>query len=204
MNYRLYMGLILICFLLGAMVGNTADSDWWLKPPGLRPLSEPATVIPATHQYINQKLKLPQYRSASGTPWEGWSRKFIKTRRFASDQSAWIFYRQSDLKRIKVIRNAGRPDSLRIWPVGSTLILESYKGDASHGIDAKLIEIEVMTKTAPAPISATEAFFAVDSNYALYAPDGTWSLSRQKLIDCHQCHSIAFQLTGDLVFTPFP
>ena len=203
MNFRLYMGLILICFLLAAMAGNTADSDWLLKPPGLRPLSEPATVIPATRHYLNQKLELPQYRSAFGIPREGWSREFIKTRRFSSDQSAWIFYRQSDLKRTKVIKNAGMPDSLRIWPVGAILILEGYKGDASRVVDAELIEIEVMTKLAPAPLSTTEAFFPVDWSYARFRPDGTWSLSRQQLKDCHQCHSIAFQLTGDLVFTPF-
>lgn len=201
-NY-FYLGLILICFLLGAMVGNTADSDWLLKPPGLRPLSEPATVIPATRHYLNQKLDLPQYRSVSGTPRAGWSREFIKTRRFSSDQSAWIFYRQSDLKRTKVIKNAGMPDSLRIWPVGATLILEGYKGDASRAVDARLIEIEVMTKLAPVPIFATETFFPVDWNYARYTPNGTWSLSREKLIECHQCHSIAFRLTGDLVFTQF-
>lgn len=193
------MGILLV-----ALGTYSADTEWLLKPPGLRPLSEPATIIPATHRYINPKLELPQYRSASGTPREGWSKKFIKTRRFASDQSAWIFYRPSDLKRTKVVNNAGVPDSLRIWPVGATLILEGYKGDASRVVDAKLIDIEVMTKLAPAPTSATETFFPVDWSYARYTPDGTWSLSRQKLKDCHQCHSIAFQLTGDLIFTPFP
>jgi hypothetical protein len=198
-----YMGLILMGIFLVAPGRQSADSDMLLKPPGLRPLSEPATVIPATHRYLNQKLELPQYRNASGTPREGWTREFIKTRRFASDQSAWIFYRQSDLKRTSVIKNAGRPDSLRIWPVGATLILEGYKGDATFLANAKLLEVEVMTKLAPVPIAATKTFFPVDWSYARYTPDGDWSLTGQKLIECHQCHSIAFRLTGDLIFTPF-
>ena len=104
---------------------------------------------------------------------------------------------------VQKVKNAGMPDTLRIWPVGSTLILEGYKGDASRAVDAKPLEIEVITKLAPAPIFATETFFPVDWSYARYTPDGTWSLSGEKLIECHQCHSIAFQLTGDLVFTPF-
>ncbi|MGD9057961.1 MAG: hypothetical protein PVJ41_14000 [Desulfobacterales bacterium] len=174
-----------------------------LKPPGLRPLKAPTTVIPATHQYVNRKLELPAYRSAAGTPLKGWSRKFIKTRRFSSDQSAWIFYRQSDLRQTKVVENTGMPASLRIWPVGATLILEGYKGDALRSGNAKLVEIELMTKRAPASGSVSDPFFAVDWNYARFTPDGAWSLSPQKLIECHQCHSIAFELTGDLVFTQF-
>ena len=198
------VGLILIGILLAGVGSYSKDSDWLLKPPGLRPLKAPATVIPATHRYVNRKLELPPYRSASGTPLKGWSRKFIKTRRFSSDQSAWIFYRQSDLAQTKVVKNSGMPASLRIWPVGATLILEGYKGDALGAGDAKLVEIEFMTKRVPASGSASNPFFAVDWNYARFTPEGAWSLSPQKLIDCHQCHSIAFQLTGDLVFTQFP
>ena len=185
------------------MAGNAAEPDGLLQPPGLRLLDEPATVIPATYQYVNQKRELPQYRSVSGAPLTGWKKEFVKTRRFASNQSAWIFYRPSDLKRVKVIQNPGSPDRLQIWPVGATLILEGFKGDASRGDDAQLIEIEMMTKMAPAHASATKNFFAVEWSYARYTPDGNWSLSGQMLIECHQCHSIAFRLTGDLVFTPF-
>ena len=199
-----YLGSILIGILLTGSGSRSADSDWLLKPPGLRPLKEPATVIPATHQYLNRKLELPSYRSAAGTPLKGWSRKFIKTRRFLSDQSAWIFYRQSDLAQTKKIKNTGIPASLRIWPVGTTLILEGYKGSALRPGDAKPVEIELMTKWAPASGSASDPFFAVDWSYARFTPDGARSLSPQKLIECHQCHSIAFRLTGDLVFTQFP
>lgn len=186
-----------------AMVGHSAGSGTLLKPPGLRPISDPATVLPATDQYLNRKLELPKYRSASGAPLAGWSRKFIKTRRFSSNQSAWIYYRQSDLQRTQVIKNTGPPNDLRIWPLGATLVLEGYRGDALLPDDADLLEIEVMTKLDSTSVPAAEQFFPVEWNYARYTPDGSWSLSAEKLIECHQCHSIAFRLTGDLIFTRF-
>ena len=102
-----------------------------------------------------------------------------------------------------MIKTAGLPDAMRIWPVGSTLILEGYKGDAARPGDADLFEIEAMTKLDSTGLADAENFFPVDWNYARYTPDGSWSLSDEKLIECHQCHSIAFRLTGDLVFTPF-
>jgi hypothetical protein len=185
------------------VVVDPTDSDTHLKPPGLRLIREPATVIPATYHYLNQKRELPQYRSASGNLQKGWSRQFIKTRRFSSDQSAWIYYRQSDLKRTKVIKTSELPDAMRIWPVGTILILEGYKGDASHPADTDLLEIEVMTKLDPRDPADAKKFFPVDWRYARFTPDGAWSLSKEKLDECHQCHSIAFRLTGDLVFTPF-
>ncbi|MGD8881696.1 MAG: cytochrome P460 family protein [Desulfobacterales bacterium] len=194
---------ILVGILLMAIGVNFADSDMLLKPPGLRLISEPTTVIPATYHYVNQKRELPRYRNASGTLLKGWSRQFIKTRRFSSDQSAWVYYRQSDLKRTKVIKTAGLPDTMRIWPVGTILILEGYKGDASHPADSDLLEIEIMTKLDSGGLANAEKFFPVDWSYTRYTPDGTWSLSGEKLNECHQCHSIAFRLTGDLVFTPF-
>ena len=140
------MALILMGIFLMALGSHSADSGVLLQPPGQRLVSDPATVIPATHHYLNQKRELPRYRSASGTPLEGWSREFIKTRRFSSDQSAWVCYRRSDLMRTKVIKTSGLPDTMRIWPVGTILILEGYKGDAAHPADADLLEIEVMTK----------------------------------------------------------
>ena len=191
------------CTFLVAIGVNWADSNTHLKPPGLRLISDPATIIPATYHYLNQKRKLPRYRNASGTLLSGWSRQFIRTRRFSSNQSAWVYYRQSDLKGTQVIKTADLPDAMRIWPVGTVLILEGYKGEAAHPADSDLLEIEVMTKLDPSGITGAENFFPVDWSYARFAPDGTWSLSGEKLNECHQCHSIAFRLTGDLVFTPF-
>jgi len=198
-----YTGLALIGLLLAAISGHSTDSDAPLQPPGRRMISDPATIIPATHHYLNQRRALPRYRSASGTPLAGWSREFIRTRRFSSDQSAWVYYRQSDLRRTKVIKTSGLPDAMRIWPVGTTLILEGYKGDASHPAAADLLEIEAMTKLDSPVSAAAKNFFPVDWSYARYTPDGIWSLSGEKLNECHQCHSIAFRLTGDLIFTPF-
>ena len=197
------MALALMGIFLTVFGSHSADSGLLLQPPGRRLVSDPATVIPATHHYLNQKRALPRYRSASGTPLEGWSREFIKTRRFSSNQSAWVYYRQSDLIRTKVIKTAGLPDAMRIWPVGTTLILEGYKGDAAQPGDADLLEIEAMTKLDSTGLDDAENFFPVDWNYARYTPDGAWSLSGEKLNECHQCHSIAFRLTGDLVFTLF-
>jgi hypothetical protein len=193
----------LVGTLLVAIGVNWVDSNTPLKPPGLRLISEPATVIPATYHYLNQKRELPRYRNASGTLLKGWSRQFIKTRRFSSNQSAWVYYRPSDLKRTKVIKTAGLPDKMRIWPVGTILILEGYKGEAAHPVDSDLLEIEVMTKLDPTGLASAGNVFPVDWSYAQFTPDGAWSLSGEKLNECHQCHSIAFRLTGDLVFTPF-
>ena len=195
--------LTLVGILLVAVGVNPTDSDTHLEPPGLRLISEPATVIPATYHYLNLKRELPRYRSATGNPLKGWSRQFIKTRRFASDQSAWIYYRQSDFKRTKVIKTAELPDAMRIWPVGTILVLEVYKGDATQPQDSDLLEIEVMSKSDFTGLADAKKYFPVDWRYARFTPDGTWSLSTERLGECHQCHSIAFRLTGDLVFTPF-
>jgi hypothetical protein len=201
--FNLCSALIVFGILGVAFGGICGDSDTFLKPPGLRLISAPATVIPATYHYLNQKREFPLYRSVSGTLLKGWSRQFIKTRRFSSDQSAWLYYRPSDLKRTKVIKTSDLPGPMRIWPVGTILILEGYKGDASHPADSDLLEIEVMTKLDFTGLAGAENFFPVDWSYARYTPEQTWSLSGDKLNECHQCHSIAFRLTGDLVFTPF-
>ena len=184
--------------------GHSADSENLLKPPGLRLINDPETVIPPTDYYQNRRLQLPQYRSVTGVPLDGWSREFVKTRRFSSNQSAWVYYRATDLKRTEVIQTANLPKTMRIWPPGTTLILEGYKGDASRIDDQNLLEIVVMTKTDNPELSAQTLFYPVNWSYARFTPDGNSSLSAQKLNECHQCHSIAFRLTGDLVFSTFP
>ena len=136
-------------------------------------------------------------------PLKGWSREFVKTRRFSSDQSAWIYYRPADRERCSIIPKDGMPDAQRIWPVGATLVLEGYKGDALHEDNARLLEIEVMTKLETAPVTSIRGYFPTDWHYARFSADGTSLLPQQKLIECHQCHSIAFRLTGDLIFTEF-
>jgi hypothetical protein len=195
---------VLLLLLIRVISGNSADGDTFLKPPGLRLINDPSTVIPASDHYVNQKLQLPRYRDASGNPLDGWAREFVKTRRFSSDQSAWVYYRILDLKRAEVIKPSGILKPMRIWPSGTTIVLEGYKGKASPNIEKNLIEIEVMKKVDLSDSSAKASFYPVNWSYARFTPDGTWSLSSAKLNECHQCHSIAFRLTGDLIFTQFP
>lgn len=194
----------LVGILLVVIGANFADSVMHLKPPGLRLISEPETIIPATDHYLNQKRGLPRYRRASGTLLKGWSRQFVKTRRFSSNQSAWVYYRTTDLTRTQVISTNGVPKKMRIWPPGTTLILEGYKGDASRIDRRNLLEIVVMTKTDKPDLSAQPLFYPVNWSYARFTPDGNPSLPVEKLKECHRCHSIAFQLTGDLIFSTFP
>jgi hypothetical protein len=197
-------GALILFSLLGVTLGaNSADSDIFLKPPGRRLVSDPEIVIPATDHYLNRELQLPQYRSAAGAPLNGWSREFVKTRRFSSDQSAWVYYRAIDLKRTEVIQTSGVPQTMRIWPLGAILILEGYKGDASRIDNRNLLEIVVLTKTDNPNLSAQASFYPVNWSYARFTPDGNPSLSAERLSECHRCHSIAFRLTGDLVFSRF-
>ena len=191
--------------LLAVTIGaNSADSDILLKPPGLRLINDPETVIPSTDHYRNRELQLPQYRSENGWPLDGWSREFVKTRRFSSNQSAWVYYRLVDLKRTTVISTSGVPKTMRIWPPGTILILEGYKGDASRIDRRNLLEIFVMRKPDKPGLSAQTSFYPIKWSYAQFTPDGISSLTTEKLNECHQCHSIAFRLTGDLVFSTFP
>jgi Trk K+ transport system NAD-binding subunit len=52
--------------------------------------------------------------------------------------------------------------------------------------------------------SLLKAFYPINWTYARFKPDGNLSITPDKVCDCHQCHSIAFHLTGDLIFTQFP
>ena len=198
--------ILLSLFSIFAVVfgGNTAASDIFLKPPGLRLISEPQTVIPGIHRYLNQEPRLPQYRGADGAPLDGWSREYVKTRRFSSDQSAWVYFRTADLKRASVIPSSGALKMMRIWPPGTTLVLEGYKGDAANNNTRNLLEIAVMKKAERPTLSEQRPYYPVNWSYARFGADGKSSLSTEKLNECHQCHSIAFRLTGDLVFTNFP
>ncbi len=199
-----FIVLTLTGILLAEVASQSADSSAFLKPPGLRLVKDPSVVIPDAHHYLNRKLQLPRYRGASGAPLKGWWRELIKTRRFSSDQSAWVYYRRSDLKKALVIKTSGLPGSMRIWPAGATLILEGYKGDVGRFDDQRLLEIEVMTKMDSGSSAAGDTYFPVNWSYARFNPQGARALSTEKLNECHQCHSIAFRLTGDLIFTAFP
>ncbi len=199
-------------FLLGAFFFlasiavsiHSMEAEILLSPPGLRLIRDPSLVIPADFHYANRLIKLPAYRDPRGNPASGWSVKLVDTRRFASDQSAWIFFRNSDLQQSVSKRKEGGQGALRFWRVGTTLIIEIYKGNAFQKENDKLIEIAAISKISAEKNSYSKAFYPVNWTYARFNPDGTPSITAAKVRECHQCHSIAFHLTGDLVFTQFP
>jgi len=175
-----------------------------LTPPGLRPIKDPALVVPAGFHYANRPIKLPAYQDGSGNPANGWSAKFVATRRFASDQSAWIFFRTSDFQQSISTPKEGGRGAFRFWPVGTTMIIEIYKGNAFQKENDKLIEIAAMSKIGADQKSFPKAFYPVSWTYARFKPNGDSSITSDKVRECHQCHSIAFHLTGDLIFSRFP
>ena len=189
---------------LAVSILYSMEAEVLLSPPGLRPIRDPSLVIPADFNYSNRLIKLPAYRDSSGDPAGGWSVKFVDTRRFASNQSAWIFFRNSDLRRSVFKRREGDQGAFRFWPVGTRIIIEIYQGNAVQKEKDKLIEIAAMSKIKMDRGSFFKVFYPVNWVYARYNPDGNSSISSNKVRECHQCHSIAFHLTGDLIFTQFP
>ena len=183
---------------------HSTAAEILLSPPGLRLIKDPSIVVPADFNYPNRSLLLPAYRNPSGKPADGWSAKFVETRRFASDRSAWVFFRDSDLLRSVSRRIEGKQDAFRFWPVGTTMIIEIYKGNAPQKENDKLIEIAAMSKVKAERRSSFKAFFPANWAYARFNSDGNPATTAAKVRDCHQCHSIAFHLTGDLIFTQFP
>ena len=195
-------GAFLFLALMAVSMHSLAE-DVFLTPPGLRPVKDPTLVIPTDDRYPNKLIKLPVYRDATGKPAEGWSAKFVGTRRFVSNQSARVYFRNSDLKRSISIENKAIRRAFRFWPVGTTIIIESYLGNSANKKSGDLIEIDVMSKIKGARNSSTKAFYPLDWAYARFKPDGKPSITTAKVRECHQCHSIAFQFTGDLIFTQF-
>ena len=187
-----------------AVLIHSREAQNHLTPPGLRLIRDPSLVIPADFNYSNRSMELPAYRDAYGNPVQGWSVKYVDTRRFASDQSAWIFFRDSDLRQSVSRPEEGNQGAFRFWPVGTRMIIEIYQGDAFQKEKDKLIEIAAMSKLKADRNASTKAFYPVNWSYARFKPDGNPSITSAKVHECHQCHSIAFHLTGDLIFTQFP
>lgn len=195
---------VFVIWIATAVSVDSMGAETLLSPPGLRLAQDPTLVIPAENHYPNQPVDLPVYRDRSGTPASGWRQHYVHTRRFASDQSGRIFFRNSDLER-SISRTVKGPDKqLRLWPVGTTMVIESYKGDYAKTDGAQLVEIAVMSKSSTGNSSPDQAFYPANWSYARFNPDGSPSLTSAEVRQCHQCHSIAFHLTGDLIFTRFP
>jgi len=199
----IFAGAFLLFALLASSLRST-EAEVRLSPPGLRPIKKPSLVIPADFSYSNQPISFPNYLDASGKPAAGWSGKYVATRRFASDRSAWIYFRNSDLQHSVLREAVGSGPALRIWPVGTVMVIEIFKGNAELSKNERLVEIAVMSKTETQNNSFNKNFYAANWNYASFQPTRTPSITPAKVRECHQCHSIAFHLTGDLVFTKFP
>jgi hypothetical protein len=199
-------------FVVGALLfinsmaapAHSMEAEILLTPPGLRLIKDPSLVIPADYHYANRSIKLPAYRDRSGNPANGWSARFVETRRFASDQSAWIFFRNSDFKQSISMPKERERDAFRFWPVGTTIISEVYKGNAFQKENENLIEIAAMSKISADRNSSLKAFYPVNWTYDRFEPNGESSITSDRVRECHQCHSIAFHLTGDLIFTRLP
>ena len=201
---KIFIPSAFIFLALIAVSIHSMAAEILLSPPGLRLIKDPSLVIPADFNYANRLIKLPSYRDTSGNPASGWSLKFVDTRRFASDQSAWISFRNSNLRRSVSKRKEGGQGAFRFWPVGTTLIIEIYKGNAFQKEDDKLMEIAAMSKIKANGNSFFKAFYPVNWTYTRFNRDGNPSITSANVRECHQCHSIAFHLTGDLIFTQFP
>ena len=189
---------------LSAAALHSTEAEVRLFAPGLRPVHRPTVVIPADSSYPNRPIPLPDYCDESGRPTTDWSKKYIATRRFASDQSAWIYFRKSDLNNLVVRGAAGNEPALRIWPAGATLVIEIMKGDGAIRQNADIIEIAVMSKLADNWRSTKQVYYTANWSFARFNPSGSPITTPAKVRECHQCHSIAFHLTGDLIFTQLP
>jgi hypothetical protein len=193
--------VVLLLMMALAVAGQHALE---LKAPGLRLKQDPSVVIPAPYAYPNRTIALPRYRNASGEPAAGWERKYVPTRRFKSDQSAWIYYRRRDLRRCVIVGQGENHGRLCIWPGGSRIVIESYGADMPTGPTRPPLDIAVMAKADHNTSSYGDLFFAAEWSYARFSARGDRSASGTQLGECHQCHAIAFQLTGDNIFTLFP
>ncbi len=205
LSHSAFLKAIVALSLTGilALPGEGGESAVFLRPPGFRLVEDPSIVIPTVHQYLNQNLELPNYRDSAGKPEKGWTVEVIGTRRFSSSQSARLYFRMADLVRSTVFEKRDVPWDMRIWPSGTILILEAYDGDGSVVPTAKPVEIVAMSKMGTTEAGSSSVFYPVDWSYARFTPQGEPSLLPDDVQECHRCHSIAFHLTGDLIFTQF-
>jgi hypothetical protein len=183
--------------------GVAQERNAFLQPPGLRLINDPIKVIPSFYQYPNRPLILPNYLDPLGTLASGWARRIIRTRSFSSRQSARLYFRTADLAQSLLFQVPGPLSEVRIWPEGTLIILEVYDGDDSLVEGAGAVEIGVMAKAVSHRAGPSTSFYPMDWSYALFGRDGKPRLVPTRVQECHQCHSIAFYLTGDLIFTRF-
>jgi hypothetical protein len=94
---------------------------------------------------------------------------------------------------------------MRVWPVGSLLILETFSGGGALMPAATPLFVDCIRKFRPdAGHFPTDTLFAGDWSYQRFSAKGKLRSMPAGAASCHQCHGTALSLTGDLVFTVFP
>jgi len=93
---------------------------------------------------------------------------------------------------------------MRIWPVGTTLVLDTFSGKGAFMSDATPLFVDCIRKFEPdASHFPVDTLFAGDWCYQRFSADGKAHAMPAGASACHQCHGTALRLSGDLIFTVF-
>jgi hypothetical protein len=180
--------------------------DELLPAVGFRLVDFPQEIVPWRYSYGNRVFSVPSYRTPQGTPLPGWDFRIIATRRFFTNQSARIYYSIEDLQQSHLFpsTNQGAAALMRIWPVETTLVLETFSGRGAFMSNATPVFIDCIRKFQPdASHFPVDTLFGGDWCYQRFSGEGKPRPMPAGASACHQCHSTALHLTGDLVFTVF-
>ena len=178
--------------------------DEVLRPPGFRLVDSPQEIVPWRYDYLNRVFSAPSYRTPQGTPLPEWGFRVIATRRFFTDQSARIYYRIEDVRHSHLFPSTNQvgPAKMKIWPVGATLVLETFSGREAFLSDATPVFVDCIRKFQPdGSHFPVDTLFAGDWSYQRFSAEGKPLPMPAGASACHQCHGTALRLTGDLVFT---
>ncbi len=207
---RVHLVLCLLFLLLLSSCGTpelTKESpDETLQVTDFRLRATPQELVHWQYQYVNRSFAMPSYRTPQGDPLPGWRNRVVTTRRFFTDQSARIYFRIKDLHRSRIFSSTSpaATEAMRIWPVGSILVLETFSGKTALVENAKPTAIDCIRKFKPDRASfPASTLFAGEWSYQRFSVEGNVRPMPDGASACHQCHSTAFSVTGDLVFTLF-
>ena len=198
--------ILIILFLIscGSSQLNENSPGETLHVPAFRLLADPQEVVQWHYQYTNRAFALPSYRTTQGNPLPGWDYRLVTTRRFFTDQSARVYFRIVDLHQSRVF-SSPRPaatEAMRIWPVGSILVLETFLGKAASAENATPTAIDCLRKFKPDQTNfPVDTLFAGEWCYQRFSAEGKVRPMPAGASACHQCHGTALRLTGDSVFT---
>lgn len=207
-SVQLVCVILLIPFLAQCSIPQKEErpADELLPTVGFRLVDSPQEIVPWRYSYVNRVFFAPSYRTPQGTPLPGWRFRVIATRRFFTDQSARIYYRIEDVRQSHLFpsTNQGGPAMMRIWPVGTTLVLETFSGTGAFISDATPVFVDCIRKFQPdASHFPVATLFAGDWSYQRFSGERKPHPMPAGASACHQCHGTALRLTGDLVFTLF-